>query len=112
MSSCVRSCMQIKVRMCSRRDGISRRCHQLRTIAIDRMGWIVGIVDSAGLQVINWGTETLLLRQLGSRTNITQRFHHRRRAQSTAHDIFDTVIRNEMMRDSRDGDAHGLLDQP
>lgn len=76
------------------------------------MGWIIGVVDSAGLQVINWSTETLLLSQLGSRTNITQRFHHGRRAQSTAHDILNTVVRNEMMRDPRDSDAHGLLDQP
>lgn len=108
----VRIRMHVKVCVCSRLDGIARGRHHRRTVAVNCMGGIVGIVQAAGFQIIDGSAEALPLGQFHAWTNASQRLDHRRRAQDTAHNIIDTVVRHEMVRHTGDGHTHGLLDQP
>ena len=109
MGGRVRVGVQVEIGGSGGRKGITRRSHQLGTIAIHGMRRVVGVVQTTRLQVINRGTEALLLGQLQTWTNVAQRFHHGRRAQGTAHDILHTVVRHQMMGDAGDGHTHGLL---
>ena len=111
MGGRVRVGVQVEISVSGGRESITRRSHQLRTIAIHGMSRIVGIVQTTSFQVINRGTEALLLGQLQTRTNVSQRFHHGRRAQGTPHDILHAVVRHQMMGDTSDGHTHGLLHQ-
>ena len=101
--------VEVEVGVSGGRKSIARGSDQLRTIAIHGMSRIVGIVQTTSFQVINRGTEALLLGQLQTWTNVAQRFHHGRRAQGTPHDILHAVVRHQMMGDAGDGHTHGLL---
>lgn len=111
MGGRVRVGVEVEIGVSGGRKSIARGSHQLRTIAIHGMSRVVGIIQTTRLQVINRGTEALLLGQLQAWTNVSQRFHHGRRAQGTPHDILHTVVRHQMMGDAGDGHTHSLLHQ-